>query len=149
LRTLVRSLRDTAADRLGGEEGVGAGSARQSLGAGSTALIAADDFGVGRRDVAGQGLAGQGGGGGVGGGGMSRSLRDAATGKQELRALKPLISLNEWMKLSSAKQRKKMRKIASRQDKNERLSARLLKEANEEESKMDAPALRHVCLICL
>ena len=111
-------------------------------------MIAADDFGVGRRDAAGKGLVGQGAGGG-GGAGMSRSLRDGATGKQELRALKPLISLNEWMKLSSAKQRKKMRKIASRQEKNERLSARLLKEANEEESKMDAPALRHVCLICV
>jgi hypothetical protein len=105
-------LRDVAGDRLGGE---GEGGGKASVRADSSVLLAADDFGRGRRDAPGKGPVDQ---------GLSRSMRDqAGTSKQELKALKPLISLSEWMKLSSAKQRKKMRKIAAREDKHERLRA--------------------------
>lgn len=48
------------------------------------------------------------------------------------------MSLNEWNKLSSAKQRKKMRKIASRDQKDELIRSRLMDEANAEESKVES-----------
>ena len=66
--------------------------------------------------------------------------RQGAASKQVLKVLKPLMSLSEWSKLSSAKQRKKIRKLATRDRNNERLRTHIMAEAQAEEDKLQEPA---------
>mmetsp|Transcript_47382 Transcript_47382/g.74057 ORF Transcript_47382/g.74057 Transcript_47382/m.74057 type:complete len:290 (-) Transcript_47382:267-1136(-) len=64
--------------------------------------------------------------------GTRRLLRD----KKQLEDLKYRMGESEWNKLSSAKQRKKQRKLANRQIKATKLEQKLLIEANLEERKL-------------
>jgi hypothetical protein len=101
-------LQDHAAGGSGGATGgrddVQAALERKS------GLVTADDVGVARRHVKAM---------------VNENETGAHTQKdrQALKALKPLMSLSEWHKLSSAKQRKKMRKLSARQEKEELLRA--------------------------
>jgi hypothetical protein len=86
-------------------------------------LLAADDLGIGRRDMK----------SGAQGKAESTSLKG-----HDLKALRPLMSLSEWQKLSSAKQRKKIRKLAAREHRQDTLRTQLMNEANEEEFKIES-----------
>jgi len=89
-------------------EGKGEGVRRDAMkmspeGNRASKLLTADNVGIARRDMKAKG----------------REEGGAGARKDALKVLRPLMSLNEWNKLSSAKQRKKMRKIAARDQKDE------------------------------
>jgi len=90
-------------------------------------LMSADSVGVARRDLKPRTEGGE----AAGRGSVGKELK-------ELKVLRPLMSLNEWQKLSSAKQRKKIRKLAARDAKQETLRTKLMNEANEEDFKMES-----------
>lgn len=86
-------------------------------------LLAADDLGTARRDMR---------------SGTEGKAAGTALKRHDLKELRPLMSLNEWQKLSSAKQRKKIRKLAAREYRQEMLRTQLMNEANDEEFKIES-----------